>query len=142
MGLLTVQKVLPLIILVAYGATPVLLISAVMCGLVRVGGRVSCARVVKLMAYSSVFSLSWLLFLVPSPRVLLFNLACYTLSVGAVFIAGRLKPNYAVSHAMGATLLSVRHSVGLGLLSLAGLPPTVGFIGKLVALARMARRGC
>lgn len=129
----TVQKILPLSVLCHFlgrWAGYLVVLSSV-AGLM---GRWSQPNIKKLMAYSSVYSGGWLVVARRSYRAWLGYLGAYRLGLGAFlalayFSSGGLLPDLLLEEGERGVIL-----IFLRLLSLAGRPPTIGFVAKVVVL--------
>ena len=129
----TIQKVIPLYVLGTIGVSPtVFVISRV---ITAVLGSVGQNALKKVLAYSSVFGLGWLLAISSFFPLIFIFLVGYGLALLSVVIRSWAMKNPAISN-LNNQQESTSEKIGiiLGLLRMGGFPPLLGFILKLMAI--------
>nr|WNH21479.1 NADH dehydrogenase subunit 2 [Bathygobius geminatus] len=141
----TWQKLAPfyLLIQIPFQHQPLLIILALTSTLVGGWGGLNQTQLRKILAYSSIAHLGWMLLILQfAPSLTLTALATYLVMTSTAFLA--LKTNYATtintlasSWAKAPMLTTI---LPLALLSLGGLPPLTGFMPKWLILQELTKQ--
>lgn len=132
----TAQKILPFILLSGLYRRVAVRIFVVIGAFIGLVGRVNLLGIKKLLSYSSVFNGAWILILCYTPVVFTVYLFVYSVSLIAAFMPVRFSVLSNSTAFVGGNQGWV-YAVVAGLLRLGGVPPLLGFLGKLVAIGWM-----
>nr|ACU00379.1 NADH dehydrogenase subunit 2 [Cryptobranchus alleganiensis] len=143
----TWQKLAPLALLILMHNqlnTPLLMVMALLSALVGGWGGLNQTHLRKIMAYSSTAHLGWMLMVVTfSPNLMILNLLIYLMLTSSMFMTLLILSAYninqlSMSWVKNPTMMAVLMVV---LVALGGLPPTTGFMPKLLILLELIKHG-
>nr|YP_009092020.1 NADH dehydrogenase subunit 2 [Mus cervicolor]AHZ60889.1 NADH dehydrogenase subunit 2 [Mus cervicolor] len=146
--LLTWQKIAPLSILIQIYHlldTTIILLLAISSIFLGAWGGLNQTQMRKIMAYSSIAHMGWMLAILPyNPSLTLLNLAIYILLTTPMFMALMLNNSMTIN---SISLLwnktpAVLTMTSLILLSLGGLPPLTGFLPKWITITELMKNNC
>nr|YP_001876470.1 NADH dehydrogenase subunit 2 [Mus terricolor]ABY51637.1 NADH dehydrogenase subunit 2 [Mus terricolor]ART65707.1 NADH dehydrogenase subunit 2 [Mus terricolor] len=146
--LLTWQKIAPLSILIQIYPLlnpTIILTMAIMSIFMGAWGGLNQTQMRKIMAYSSIAHMGWMLAILPyNPSLTLLNLAIYIILTIPMFMALMLNSSLTIN---SISLLwnktpAVLMMTSLILLSLGGLPPLTGFLPKWIIITELMKNNC
>ncbi|YP_009092008.1 NADH dehydrogenase subunit 2 (mitochondrion) [Mus caroli] len=146
--LLTWQKIAPLSILIQIFHlldSTIILLMAISSIFLGAWGGLNQTQTRKIMAYSSIAHMGWMLAILPyNPSLTLLNLAIYILLTIPMFMALMLNNSMNIN---SISLLwnktpAVLTMISLILLSLGGLPPLTGFLPKWIIITELMKNNC
>nr|WNH21908.1 NADH dehydrogenase subunit 2 [Serranus baldwini] len=142
----TWQKLAPLAMLlqISYTHSPLLIAIGLLSMLVGGWGGINQTQLRKVLAYSSIAHLGWMIMVLQySPALTLLALALYFIMTFSAFLVFKLTralniKSLAISWTKNPTITAL---FPLLLLSLAGLPPLTGFVAKWLILQELSTQG-
>nr|YP_009667309.1 NADH dehydrogenase subunit 2 [Mecistocephalus marmoratus]ARU77312.1 NADH dehydrogenase subunit 2 [Mecistocephalus marmoratus] len=136
--LATIQKISPLILLSMFNSN-VLIISALMSALAGAIGGYNQTLMRKLMAYSSIGHLSWMLMsTILSQSFTMFYIMTYIYLSSLMMLMFKMMNIYHVMQMITMPQATIMFLMMLNMLSLGGLPPFLGFLPKWMLIQEMA----
>nr|WPW51659.1 NADH dehydrogenase subunit 2 [Mus musculus domesticus]WPW51867.1 NADH dehydrogenase subunit 2 [Mus musculus domesticus] len=146
--LLTWQKIAPLSILIQIYPllnSTIILMLAITSIFMGAWGGLNQTQMRKIMAYSSIAHMGWMLAILPyNPSLTLLNLMIYIILTAPMFMALMLNNSMTIN---SISLLwnktpAMLTMISLMLLSLGGLPPLTGFLPKWVIITELMKNNC
>nr|ANW06498.1 NADH dehydrogenase subunit 2 [Scutiger liupanensis] len=144
--LTTWQKLAPMTLMFMLAPnlyTPLLLLMAVLSVLVGGWGGLNQTQIRKILAYSSIAHLGWMIAIMSvCPPLAMFNLAVYILMTTSMFLTFHLLSSTNISSLASSWTKTPVITVlaSLALLSMGGLPPLSGFFPKLLILTELVKQ--
>nr|BEK72034.1 NADH dehydrogenase subunit 2 [Mus musculus] len=146
--LLTWQKIAPLSILIQIYPllnSTIILMLAITSIFMGAWGGLNQTQMRKIMAYSSIAHMGWMLAILPyNPSLTLLNLMIYIILTVPMFMALMLNSSMTIN---SISLLwnktpAMLTMISLMLLSLGGLPPLTGFLPKWIIITELMKNNC
>nr|AHG32098.1 NADH dehydrogenase subunit 2 [Mus musculus musculus] len=146
--LLTWQKIAPLSILIQIYPllnSTIILMLAITSIFMGAWGGLNQTQMRKIMAYSSIAHMGWMLTILPyNPSLTLLNLMIYIILTVPMFMALMLNSSMTIN---SISLLwnktpAMLTMISLMLLSLGGLPPLTGFLPKWIIITELMKNNC
>nr|WPW52452.1 NADH dehydrogenase subunit 2 [Mus musculus musculus]WPW52556.1 NADH dehydrogenase subunit 2 [Mus musculus musculus] len=146
--LLTWQKIAPLSILIQIYPllnSTIILMLAIISIFMGAWGGLNQTQMRKIMAYSSIAHMGWMLAILPyNPSLTLLNLMVYIILTIPMFMALMLNSSMTIN---SISLLwnktpAMLTMISLMLLSLGGLPPLTGFLPKWIIITELMKNNC